>query len=88
LQEFFNTKIVENKSAKLFQQDLWYQLITKCQNQIYNQESLRLYLSRHVEKRQRQKQRQEKYLKERLERMKKYFLFSERKNSKFFSIKK
>jgi hypothetical protein len=75
-QEFLNHKMIENKSAKLFQQDLWFQLIKKCQNQIYNQEALRLYLSRHVEKRQRQKQRQEKYLKERLERMKKYFLFS------------
>lgn len=74
--EFFNHKIFENKSAKLLQQDLWFQLIKKCQNQIYNQESLRLYLSRHVEKRQRQKKRQEKYLKERLEKMKKWFIFS------------
>lgn len=54
------------------QQDIWIRLLKKCQNQFYNQESLKLYLTGHIEKREKQKQRQQKYLKLRLERMKKF----------------
>nr|YP_009238006.1 hypothetical chloroplast protein RF1 [Pseudomuriella schumacherensis]AMO01432.1 hypothetical chloroplast protein RF1 [Pseudomuriella schumacherensis] len=54
------------------QQDIWIGLLKKCQNQLYNQESLKLYLAGHIEKREKQKQRQQKYLKLRLERMKKF----------------
>lgn len=74
LKEKINNFFVKKLKQNSLQEDLWLPLIQKCQNQLYNQESLRLYLTRHVEKRQRQKQRQEKYLKLRLERIKNWLV--------------
>ena len=79
--DFFQFKIhpdteikPEAKTETELSQDLWLALMKKCQNQLYNQESLKIYLSRRVEKRQRQKQYQQKVLKLRLEKLKKWFL--------------
>ena len=70
--DFLNT--ISSKTDTELSQDLWITLMKKCQNQLYNQESLKIYLSRRVEKRQRQKQYQQKLLKLRLEKLKKWFL--------------
>ena len=51
-----------------FQQELWFELLKKCQNTLFDQESLKNYLVKHVEKRKKQNQKQEKYLTSRLKR--------------------
>ena len=69
-------KLQKLLKTKDIQQNLWIALIKKCQNKLYDQESLKTYLSRHIEKRDRQKDRQEKQLKNRLERIKNWLVNS------------
>lgn len=63
-----------SKESTEVQQKLWIELLKKCQNTLYDQESLKNYLVAHVEKRTKQQQRQKKYLTSRLERLKNWFL--------------
>lgn len=49
---------------------LWISLLKKCRNKLYNQEALKLYVTRRVDKLEKQKKRQEKSFKKRLEQMK------------------
>jgi hypothetical protein len=89
--EFFHSKMdsvktIRPKTDIELSQDLWITLMKKCQNQLYNQESLKIYLSRRVEKRQRQKQYQQKLLKLRLEKLKKWFLVPTNKTTSDLSL--
>jgi hypothetical protein len=52
------------------QQNLWFTLLKKCQTQFYDQESLKIYLSHRIEKRERVKQNKQIQLKKRLTRLK------------------
>jgi hypothetical protein len=63
-------------NASTFQQNMWIKLLKKCQICLYDQESLKNYLLHHVDKRKKQQQRQEKYLKYRLVRLKNWFVQS------------
>lgn len=56
-------------------QELWFQLLKKCQTKLYDQESLKNYVSLKKDKYQLKKQKHEKYLKTRLERMKNSLIF-------------
>nr|YP_009238279.1 hypothetical chloroplast protein RF1 [Chlorotetraedron incus]AMO01157.1 hypothetical chloroplast protein RF1 [Chlorotetraedron incus] len=56
------------------QQKLWFELIRKCQNKLYDQKALKNYVLGRVEKHEKQKQRKQKDLKLRLERMKNWYI--------------
>lgn len=58
-----------------FKEEMWVALLVKCQKKLYDQESLKNYVTLKKEKYENQKQKHEKYLKNRLERMKKSFTF-------------
>nr|AMN09085.1 hypothetical chloroplast protein RF1 [Rotundella rotunda] len=66
--------------------ELWMALLKKAQNTLYDQESLKNYVSGRVEKHERQKQRQQKKLKARLERMQQWFV-EKKKTKAFYTIK-
>nr|YP_009238383.1 hypothetical chloroplast protein RF1 [Bracteacoccus aerius]AMO01261.1 hypothetical chloroplast protein RF1 [Bracteacoccus aerius] len=82
LKQFFDQKIASmfnnddfsKVSSTSIEENIWLALIKKCENQLYNQESLKLYLARHIEKHDRQKQRQEKVINSRLQRMKNWLI--------------
>jgi len=57
-----------------FKQDMSIALLKKCQNKLYDQEAIKNYVSLKKEKYENQKQKHQKYLKNRLERMKEAFL--------------
>eukprot|EP00878_Enallax_costatus_P000019 GHUV01000023.1.p1 GENE.GHUV01000023.1~~GHUV01000023.1.p1 ORF type:complete len:2394 (-),score=-415.18 GHUV01000023.1:227-7408(-) len=70
-----------------FKEEMWVALLLKCQKKLYDQESLKNYVTLKKEKYENQKQKHEKYLKNRLERMKKSFVFIEaNKNSQNLSF--
>jgi len=56
-----------------FQQEIWISLFKKCRNKLYDQEALKNYVSLKKDKYENQKQRHQKYLKNRLEKMKEAF---------------
>jgi len=67
-------KSAENfKNNNLWLQTLWIELFQKCQNTLYDQEALKQYLTKHVDKRRKKQQRQEKYLTLRLNRLENWF---------------
>ena len=70
-------KQLTQETSTVWLQNLWIQLFQKCQNTLYDQEALKIYLSRHVDKRKKQRQRQEKYLSLRLDRLKNWLLTSQ-----------
>ena len=53
---------------------MWISLLKKCQKKLYDQEALKNYVSLKKEKYEIQKQRHEKYLKNRITRMKEAIL--------------
>nr|YP_009450241.1 hypothetical chloroplast RF1 [Pectinodesmus pectinatus]AOS53116.1 hypothetical chloroplast RF1 [Pectinodesmus pectinatus] len=55
-------------------EEMWLTLLKKCQNKLYDQEALKNYVALKKEKYESKKQKHEKYLKNRLERMKESFL--------------
>jgi hypothetical protein len=59
----------EMDTSKL-KDEMWITLLQKCQNKLYDQEAIKNYVSLKKEKYEIQKQRHEKYLKNRIERMK------------------
>lgn len=61
-----------------FKEEMWVALLKKCQKKLYDQESLKNYVALKKEKYENKKQKHEKYLKNRLERMKKSFILLER----------
>jgi hypothetical protein len=65
---------MESSKIKEIQENLWIEFLKKCQNTLYDQESLKNYLVKHFEKRNKQQQRQENYLNRRFERLKNWFL--------------
>nr|YP_009629511.1 hypothetical chloroplast RF1 [Coelastrella saipanensis]AVV61621.1 hypothetical chloroplast RF1 [Coelastrella saipanensis] len=70
-----------------FKEEMWVALLLKCQKKLYDQESLKNYVTLKKEKYENQKQKHEKYLKNRLERMKKSLVFTEaNQSSKNFSF--
>jgi hypothetical protein len=72
-----------------FKEQMWIALLKKCQNKLYDQEALKNYVTLKKEKYENKKQKHEKYLKNRLERMKEAFLLqnqrkqNENKNFEF-----
>nr|WNK75938.1 hypothetical protein RF1 [Scenedesmaceae sp. YH-2023b] len=69
-QNFQTTKFETEK----FKDKMWLELFKKCQNKLYDQEALKNYVSLKKEKYENQKQRHEKYLQSRFERMKEAFI--------------
>jgi hypothetical protein len=70
-----NEKVQTRKlDTQKFKDEIWFELIKKCQNKLYDQEALKNYVSLKKEKYENQKQRHEKYLQNRLERMKEAFI--------------
>ena len=72
---FFNEKLFDSDfedSLKTQNVDrtLWISLMKKCRNMLYNQEALKFYVSARVDKLEKQKKREEKFFKTRLENMK------------------
>jgi hypothetical protein len=69
-QEFNNLeKIKLNKMLRPLQQDLWVSLLKRWKQKINDQEFLKNYLQRRIEKREKRKQKKEKNLKTKLERL-------------------
>nr|YP_010563862.1 hypothetical chloroplast RF1 [Coelastrum microporum]UWM13115.1 hypothetical chloroplast RF1 [Coelastrum microporum] len=77
--EFFNQEkqyLLENNTpnssfeTNQFKQEIWITLLQKCRNKLYDQEALKNYVSLKKEKYEIQKQRHQKYLKNRFQRMK------------------
>nr|YP_009238317.1 hypothetical chloroplast protein RF1 [Bracteacoccus minor]AMO01195.1 hypothetical chloroplast protein RF1 [Bracteacoccus minor] len=66
-----------NFSGTSFEENLWLALIKRCQNQLYNQESLKVYVSRHIKKRNKQKRKKERSINKRLQRLKNWFISSQ-----------
>jgi len=83
-----NSKIgIDDLDIQKFKEEMWIPLLLKCQKKLYDQESLKNYVTLKKEKYENQKQKHEKYLKNRLERMQKSFVFMEaNQNSKNFSF--
>jgi hypothetical protein len=67
--DFYESTVKTNK----FKQEIWISLFQKCRNKLYDQEALKNYVSLKKEKYENQKNKHKKYLKNRLERMKKSF---------------
>nr|YP_009238211.1 hypothetical chloroplast protein RF1 [Chromochloris zofingiensis]AMO01089.1 hypothetical chloroplast protein RF1 [Chromochloris zofingiensis] len=63
-----------NINLNELRQNVWISLIQKCQKQLYNQESLKIYISGRVGKRERKKQKQKKSFEMRLKRLKNWYL--------------
>lgn len=68
-------KIKLNKILRPFQQNLWVNLLKKWKRKINDQEFLKNYLQRRVEKREKRKQKKEKNLKTKLERLDSWLSF-------------
>ena len=68
-------KIKLNKLLRPFQQDLWINLLKKWKRKINDQEFLKNYLQRRIEKREKRKQKKEKNLKTKLERLDNWLAF-------------
>nr|ALO21438.1 hypothetical chloroplast RF1 [Golenkinia longispicula] len=66
-------------------QEIWISLIKKCYARFYDQEALKNYLTRRLEKREKRKQIQEKHLKNRLQRIKNW-VAEKQVNSTYNSI--
>ena len=64
-----------------FKEEIWTALLLKCQKKLYDQESLKNYVTLKKEKYENQKQKHEKYLKNRLERLKKSFALTQLNNN-------
>ena len=78
---------INDLDIQKFKEEMWVALLLKCQKKLYDQESLKNYVTLKKEKYENQKQKHEKYLKNRLERMKKSFVFIEaNKNSQNLSF--
>ncbi len=67
----FGTNRFETNKRK---EEMWLALLKKCQNKLYDQEALKNYVALKKEKYESKKQKHEKYLKNRLERMKESFI--------------
>ena len=65
-----------------FKEEMWIALLKKCQNKLYDQEALKNYVTLKKEKYENKKQKHEKYLKNRLERMKEAFILQSRVEEK------
>eukprot|EP00882_Tetradesmus_deserticola_P000023 GHRQ01000024.1.p1 GENE.GHRQ01000024.1~~GHRQ01000024.1.p1 ORF type:complete len:2336 (+),score=521.59 GHRQ01000024.1:1240-8247(+) len=65
-----------------FKEQMWVALLKKCQNKLYDQEALKNYVTLKKEKYENKKQKHEKYLKNRLERMKEVFILQNRVEQK------
>lgn len=79
IRQFLNQKIFEDsltkKDSSVFSlgndsRALWLSLMKKSQNMLYNQEALKLYVNGRVEKREKEKKREEKAFQMRLKNMK------------------
>ena len=73
-------KIKLNKMLRPLQQDLWINLLKKWKRKINDQEFLKNYLQRRIEKREKRKQKKEKNLKIKLERLENWLSFDNQKN--------
>jgi len=71
-----------NKILKPFQQDLWINLLKKWKRKINDQEFLKNYLQRRIDKREKRKDKKEKNLKIKLQRLENW-LTQENKTSNF-----
>jgi len=67
----FNEKTFENHD---FQNSLWFELIKKCHNKLYDQKALKNYVLSRVDKHEKQKQRKQKNLKIRFEKIKNWYI--------------
>nr|WVD55698.1 hypothetical chloroplast RF1 [Tetradesmus reginae] len=65
-----------------FKEEMWIALLKKCQNKLYDQEALKNYVTLKKEKYENKKQKHERYLKNRLERMKEAFILQNRVEQK------
>nr|WVD55975.1 hypothetical chloroplast RF1 [Tetradesmus dimorphus] len=65
-----------------FKEEMWITLLKKCQNKLYDQEALKNYIILKKEKYENKKQKHEKYLKNRLERMKEAFILQRQSEQK------
>jgi hypothetical protein len=65
-----------------FKEEMWISLLKKCQNKLYDQEALKNYVTLKKEKYENKKQKHERYLKNRLERMKEAFILQNRGEQK------
>lgn len=79
--EFKNLeKIKLNKMLRPLQQDLWINLLKRWKRKINDQEFLKNYLQRRIEKREKRKQKKERNLKSKLENLENWLGGSELKN--------
>nr|WVD56182.1 hypothetical chloroplast RF1 [Tetradesmus sp. JML-2023b] len=76
-----NLKTPELNTQKL-KEEMWVALLKKCQNKLYDQEALKNYVILKKEKYENKKQKHEKYLKNRLERMKEAFILQSQSQQK------
>nr|WVD56044.1 hypothetical chloroplast RF1 [Tetradesmus bajacalifornicus] len=65
-----------------FKEEMWIALLKKCQNKLFDQEALKNYVTLKKEKYGNKKQKHEKYLKNRLERMKETFILQNKVEQK------
>nr|WVD55767.1 hypothetical chloroplast RF1 [Tetradesmus sp. JML-2023c] len=65
-----------------FKEEMWIALLKKCQNKLYDQEALKNYVTLKKEKYENKKQKHERYLKNRLERMKEAYILQNRVEQK------
>nr|AWI68293.1 hypothetical chloroplast protein RF1 [Pediastrum duplex] len=65
-----------------FHNFLWFELLKKCHNKLYDQKALKNYVLSRVDKHEKQKQRKQKNLKLRIERIKNWYVSDSSKISK------
>nr|YP_009492375.1 hypothetical chloroplast protein RF1 [Stauridium tetras]AWI68950.1 hypothetical chloroplast protein RF1 [Stauridium tetras] len=66
--------LVNNVEINDFNHFLWFELLKKCQNKLYDQKALKNYVLSRVDKHEKQKQRKQKNLKTRIERIKTWYV--------------
>jgi hypothetical protein len=64
-----------------FQKGLWFELIKKCHYKLYDQKALKNYVLSRVDKHEKQKQRKQKNLKQRLEKIQNWYISESDSNS-------
>nr|YP_009492114.1 hypothetical chloroplast protein RF1 [Pseudopediastrum boryanum]AWI68597.1 hypothetical chloroplast protein RF1 [Pseudopediastrum boryanum] len=69
----FRNKDLE-QSMVLKNNSLWFELLKKCHNKLYDQKALKNYVLSRVDKHEKQKQRKQKNLKLRIERIKNWYV--------------
>lgn len=70
-QIFTDSNILEFNDSHNF---LWFELLKKCHNKLYDQKALKNYVLSRVDKHEKQKQRKQKNLKLRIERIKNWYV--------------